>query len=59
MASSGAKPRLLVTTTFRLYQDQIINLQRIALDRRAGGAPGRADASAVLRQLLDEHLTGS
>jgi len=48
--------RPVAVTTFRLYRDQLVALQRRALDRRAEGLPGRADASSVLRELLDREL---
>jgi len=51
-----AAPRPVSITTFRLYRDQMIALQREALDRRAGGAPGRVDASALLREILDGYF---
>ena len=44
------------SSTFRLYRDQLLGLQREALDRHAEGAAGRADASAVLRDVIDEHF---
>jgi hypothetical protein len=43
------KERRVITTTFRVYADQRDALQRDALARRADG---RADMSAVLRDLL-------
>jgi hypothetical protein len=54
--AAPAAGRPWATTTFRLYRDHLIALQREALERRAGGAAGRADASAVLRDILDEHF---
>jgi hypothetical protein len=47
-----ASERPIVTTTFRIFSDQRDALQRAALRDRAGGS-GRADASAVLREVLD------
>jgi hypothetical protein len=53
-ARPTARPdRPVVVTTFRIFADQRDALQRSALDRRGSGA-GRLDASAVLRELLDE-----
>lgn len=50
----GAK-RAITVTTFRIYADQRDALQRAALERRGvEGGSGRADASAVLRDLLDK-----
>ena len=50
----GAK-RAITVTTFRIYADQRDALQRAALERRgAEGGSGRADASVVLRDLLDK-----
>jgi hypothetical protein len=47
--------RAITVTTFRLYADQRDALQRAALERRGvEGGSGRADASAVLRDLLDK-----
>jgi len=57
-AAGGVVGRILVVTTFRLYRDQLIGLQREALERRAQGAAGRVDASAVLREILEEHFEG-
>ena len=54
VASNDDRP--VAVTTFRLYRDQLVALQRRALDRRAQGLPGRADASSVLRELLDREL---
>jgi len=48
--------RALTVTTFRLYRNQLIALQREAFERRARGAAGRVDASAVLREILDERF---
>lgn len=45
----------MAVTTFRIYADQRDALQRAALERRdVEGGSGRADASAVLRDLLDK-----
>jgi len=52
----GAAPRAQAVTTFRIYRDQLIGLQREALDRRAVGRAGRADASAILREILDNYF---
>jgi len=52
--ASAAGHRPLAVTTFRIFRDQLVALQRIALDRRLEGAAGRTDASAVLRDLLDQ-----
>jgi hypothetical protein len=50
----GAK-RTITVTTFRIYADQRDALQRAALERRGvEGGGGRADASVVLRDLLDK-----
>jgi len=47
--------RAIAVTTFRIYADQRDALQRAALERRGEeGGSGRADASAVLRDLLDK-----
>lgn len=47
--------RVIAVTTFRIYGDQRDALQRAALERRGvEGGSGRADASAVLRELLDK-----
>lgn len=51
MGSVGPK-RPISVTTFRIYRDQHIALQREALERREAGT-GRIDASAVLREILD------
>jgi len=49
----------MAVTTYRIYADQRDALQRAALERRAGGAGGRADASALLREILDKvKITG-
>ena len=45
----------MAVTTFRVYRDQLVALQQLALDCKAKGG-GRADASAVLRKLLDRKL---
>ena len=55
-AVASTDERSVAVTTFRLYRDQLVALQRRALDRRAQGLPGRADASSVLRELLDREL---
>ncbi len=47
--------RPMAVTTFRVYRDQLVALQRQALDRKAEGG-GRADASLILRELLDREL---
>ena len=52
--AGGKRP--IVTTTFRLYRDQLIALQREAFEQRASGTAGRADASAIIREVLDEYL---
>ena len=52
-AESAGRP--VAVTTFRVYRDQLVALKRLALDRTAEGG-GRADASAVLRELLDREL---
>lgn len=47
--------RAIAVTTFRIYADQRDALLRAALKRRGmEGGSGRADASAVLRHLLDK-----
>jgi hypothetical protein len=47
--------RAIAVTTFRIYADQRDALQRAALERRSvESGSGRADASAVLRDLLDK-----
>lgn len=47
--------RSITVTTFRIYADQRDALQRAALERRGvESGSGRADASAVLRDLLDK-----
>jgi len=47
--------RAIAVTTFRIYADQRDALQRAALERRGiESGSGRADASAVLRDLLDK-----
>jgi hypothetical protein len=47
--------RAITVTTFRIYADQRDALQRAALERRGvESGSGRADASAVLRDLLDK-----
>jgi hypothetical protein len=49
------RKRSITVTTYRIYADQRAALQRAALERReASGATGRADASEVLRDILDE-----
>jgi hypothetical protein len=60
MATSRRRPvsqvgpdRALTVTTFRIYHDQLIALKREALKRKEAGA-GRMDASAVLREILDQ-----
>lgn len=50
----GGTDRAVVTTTFRIYKDQLDALQRAALEKRARGETTRNDASALLRQLLDD-----
>jgi len=55
-AVASTDERSVAVTTFRLYRDQLVALQRRALDRRAQGLPGRADASSVLRELLDREF---
>ena len=52
-AESASRP--VAVTTFRVYRDQLLALKRLALDRTAEGG-GRADASAVLREMLDREL---
>ena len=47
--------RVLTVTTYRIYADQRDALQHAALEQRGiVGGGGRADASAVLRDLLDK-----
>jgi len=51
----AAARRAIAVTTFRIYADQRDALQRAALERRGvESGSGRADASAVLRDLLDK-----
>jgi hypothetical protein len=51
----GEVRRAIAVTTFRIYADQRDALQRAALERRGvESGSGRADASAVLRDLLDK-----
>jgi len=53
-SSEGTK-RAIAVTTFRIYADQRNALQHAALERRGiESGSGRADASALLRDLLDE-----
>jgi len=52
-SSRAISERPMAVTTVRIYADQRDALQRAALDRRSGGV-GRMDASAVLRELLDQ-----
>lgn len=57
--SEGRRPdalkRIITVTTYRIYADQRDALQHAALKRRGvEGGGGRADASAVLRELLDQ-----
>ena len=53
-------PRPMGITTWRLYIDQMHALQRLALERKISSqAPGRADASAILREIVDEFLKGN
>jgi hypothetical protein len=54
--AQNAPQRPMVTTTFRIYRDQLVALQQSALQRKAEGAPGRADASALLREILDNGI---
>jgi hypothetical protein len=56
VAPAAGEARALAVTTFRLYRDQLIGLQREAFERRAVGTAGRVDASAILREILDEHF---
>jgi len=44
----------VITTTYRVFEDQHAALQRAALDRRLGGEAVRMDGSAILRELLDQ-----
>lgn len=55
-ARRGEVPKRVITvTTYRIYADQRDALQHAALTRRGvAGGSGRADASAVLRELLDK-----
>ena len=47
--------RAITVTTFRIYADQRDALQHAALERRGvESVSGRADASALLRDLLDK-----
>jgi len=46
----GGSQRAIVTTTVRIYRDQRDALQQRAMKERTAG---RADASAVLRDVLD------
>ncbi len=57
--TTGAREaeRPMTVTTFRVSLDQLVRLQRQALDAKAEGG-GRADASAVLRELLDREFNG-
>lgn len=51
--------RPLAVTTVRVYRDQLQRLHEMALARRfQGGHTGRGDASAILRELLDEAFRG-
>jgi len=52
---TGAPPpnRAVTTTTFRVWADQLRALQEVATARRWAQGGGRADASLVLRELLD------
>ena len=56
-SSETKESRPLAVTTFRLYRDQLLALQREALERRAAGELARMDASAVLRDILDKHFS--
>jgi hypothetical protein len=56
MSTAAATVRPIVTTTFRLYADQLKGLQLTAVARRV---KGRADHSAVLRELLDGKIVVS
>lgn len=54
-ASREETKRAIAVTTFRIYADQRDALQRAALERRGTeSGSGRADASAMLRDLLDK-----
>lgn len=49
-----ARRRSMAITTYRIYADQRDALQREAMEQRdAAGGSGRADASAILRAILD------
>ena len=56
MAKKTPAPRrILVTTTYRVFQDQRDALQQAAIKRREEkGGRGRPDASALLRDILDK-----
>ena len=58
VSSSAQAARVTVVTTYRIYADQRDALQRAALERRGSGS-GRADASAILREVLDQAGLGS
>lgn len=54
-----APPRDIMVTTMRLYADQWSALRAIALAEqlsRPGSLKGRADASELVREILDEWL---
>jgi hypothetical protein len=56
-AGRSADPaRELVKIQFTLTRAQATALRLAALERQSSGEPGRADASAVLRDLLDEWM---
>jgi hypothetical protein len=49
-------PKDVVKAQFTVTRAQVVALRREALERQARGDPGRADASAVLREILDAWL---
>jgi hypothetical protein len=56
-AGRSADPvRELVKAQFTLTRAQAKALRLAALERQSSGEPGRADASAVLRDLIDEWM---
>jgi hypothetical protein len=57
--TTPAAPRPQGVTTFRLFADQLQALGQVAAARKwASGAHGKADQSAVLRDLLDAIAAG-
>lgn len=56
--AASTRDETLYSFTFRLRLDQRAALDELARERQRPTAPGKIDASEVLREILDESLEG-